>query len=152
MQLTMSDGSYRSLLASWKSMADAVSSKGKRYADLPKAFAYRKSVTSSCTCRSERSDQMSVTDDPTLRPGDIVVTSEGVRVFRGDRAVPHRTNEFVDYRKAGAVSGQQRAFLDIVDQFHRVQADVKTTQTSSTASASRAQASAPAKGKRWIWK
>jgi hypothetical protein len=67
------------------SIADAVSSKGKRYSALAKAFVYRENVTASCTCRDATSVQMSIADDLTLRPGDIVVTTEGVRILRATR-------------------------------------------------------------------
>ena len=95
---------------------------------------------------------MSVTEDPTLRPGDIVVTSAGVRIFQGDRTVPHSEREFVDYRSAREASGAVRAYLDVVDQPYRARAAAKATETSSTAGeAGRARASAPAaKAKRWM--
>jgi hypothetical protein len=37
----------------------------------------------------------SVFDDPTLRPGDVVVTSEGLRVFRGAPGASHLPGDFV---------------------------------------------------------
>ena len=33
-------------------------------------------------------------DDPTLRPGDVVVTSEGLMVFRGASRLPHARGDF----------------------------------------------------------
>jgi hypothetical protein len=44
---------------------------------------------------------MDVEEDPTLRAGDIVVTAEGPKVFKGGRNAPHKTSDFVpaeDYR------------------------------------------------------
>ncbi len=46
--------------------------------------------------------------DPTLRPGDIVVFPDGPRVFRGDRALPHRAEAFVALEHSRLVSKAAR--------------------------------------------
>ena len=64
----------------------AVAGNGRRYADLPNAFVYRKRIVPGCTCSGRIATgvaQVPVADDPTLRPGDIVATNAGLTVYRG---------------------------------------------------------------------
>ncbi len=64
----------------------AVASDGKRYADLPNAFVYRKQLVAGCTCNGRTAGGLVRTDaksDPTLRPGDIVATNDGLMSYRG---------------------------------------------------------------------
>ena len=68
------------------SIDHAVSSDGKRYAALPAAFVYRKQLVSGCTCNGKSPGGLVHGDaqsDPTLRPGDIVVTNKGLVNYRG---------------------------------------------------------------------
>lgn len=65
----------------------AMARDGSRYADLDNAFVYRKQLVPGCTCNGR--DQfglapVNVNADPTLRPGDVVATKNGmVAVTRG---------------------------------------------------------------------
>jgi hypothetical protein len=64
----------------------AVSSDGKRYSDLPNAFLYRKQTIDNCTCNGRTVGGLVHGDaksDPTLRPGDIVATNQGLMSYRG---------------------------------------------------------------------
>ncbi len=73
---------------------NAVSSDGKRYADLPNAFAYRKKLVAGCTCNGQSAGglvRMDVKTDPTLRSGDMVVTNNGLVIFKG---MKNQTAEF----------------------------------------------------------
>jgi hypothetical protein len=103
----------------------AVASDGKRYTDLPTAFAYRKNLDPGCTCNGKTPwglAKVPVGDDPTLRHGDIVATNEGFTVYNGrDR---ERESSFTPIDSA-KVSKSVRNQL----------ADVKITQ-SATAAAS----------------
>jgi len=68
------------------SVDSAVASDGKRYADLPNAFLYRKQLVQSCTCNGQTAGglvPMNAKNDPTLRPGDMVATNSGVVTFKG---------------------------------------------------------------------
>jgi hypothetical protein len=54
---------------------------GSRYADLPTAFLYRKKLVPGCTCNGRTAFGIApspAADDPTLRPGDIVATRDGL--------------------------------------------------------------------------
>jgi hypothetical protein len=64
----------------------AVASDGTRYSDLPNAFVYRKQYVASCTCNGRTNyglAYMPATDDPTLRPGDVIATNSGFAVYSG---------------------------------------------------------------------
>jgi hypothetical protein len=64
----------------------AIAPNGARYADLDNAFAYRDKVVENCTCNGKDGlglAQLSSLSDPTLRPGDIVATNEGLVNYRG---------------------------------------------------------------------
>jgi hypothetical protein len=69
-------------------IANAYAQDGKRYADLPNAFAYRDKIVSNCTCNGKTVfglARLDVKTDPTLRPGDIVATYDGLAQVRGGR-------------------------------------------------------------------
>jgi len=59
---------------------------------MPNAYGYRKNVTAGCTCNGRTSfglAHIDATTDPTLRPGDIVVTKNSMLAYTGkggDRA------------------------------------------------------------------
>jgi len=61
----------------------SVASDGTRYASLENAFAYRQRIVPSCTCNGSSHfglARITIPADPTLRPGDIVVTAHGTVV------------------------------------------------------------------------
>jgi hypothetical protein len=66
----------------------AVGPNGRRYADLDNAFTYRDRVVDNCTCNGKDAFglvRIDVSSDPTLRPGDIVATKDGLVAFNGGR-------------------------------------------------------------------
>lgn len=66
----------------------AASADGTRYASLPNAFVYRQQIVSNCTCNGKDAfglARMNVEDDPTLRPGDIVATRDGLKAYSETR-------------------------------------------------------------------
>jgi hypothetical protein len=76
----------------------AASSSGKPYTALPNAFVYRDRLVSNCTCTGKDPTgvaQIDALSDPTLRPGDIVVTENGPVVFKGDRRGSRKSSDFV---------------------------------------------------------
>jgi hypothetical protein len=59
---------------------------GQRYTALESAFLYRKKQVANCTCNGKDPFglvPLGVKNDPTLRPGDLVSTSEGLMTFGG---------------------------------------------------------------------
>ena len=64
----------------------AVAKDGVRYADLDSAFIYRKQLVANCTCNGKDAFGLAPFDlssDPTLRPGDIVSTKDGLMAYNG---------------------------------------------------------------------
>jgi hypothetical protein len=64
----------------------AVAKDGARYASLDTAFVFRQQLVANCTCngRSARGlAPIDVSSDPTLRPGDIVSTKNGLMAYTG---------------------------------------------------------------------
>jgi Protein of unknown function (DUF2865) len=62
---------------------------GQRYIELESAFLYRKEVVGNCTCNGRDPFglvPLGVKNDPTLRPGDLISTSEGLMAFGGKSA------------------------------------------------------------------
>jgi hypothetical protein len=64
----------------------AVAQDGEHYANLDAAFAYRKQLVTNCTCNGKDAlglASFDVRTDPTLRPGDIVSTKDGLMAYTG---------------------------------------------------------------------
>ncbi len=77
------------------SVDNASSSDGKRYADLPNAFVYRQRIVAGCTCNGRTAGGLVSIDakaDPTLRPGDMVATNDGLVSYKGRK---DETAEFI---------------------------------------------------------
>jgi hypothetical protein len=75
----------------------AASSSGKPYRALPNAFVYRERLVDNCTCTGKDPTgvaRIEANSDPTLRPGDIVVTNDGPVVFQGERR-SRKASDFV---------------------------------------------------------
>jgi hypothetical protein len=72
----------------------AVAPNGVRYADLDNAFVYRDKLVPNCTCNGKDPyglAHVNTMTDPTLRPGDIVATNDGLVTYRGHS---NKTAEF----------------------------------------------------------
>ncbi len=67
-------------------IGSATAKDGARYADLDTAFIYRKQLVTNCTCNGRDAFGLAPFDlssDPTLRPGDIVATKDGLVAYTG---------------------------------------------------------------------
>ena len=67
-------------------IAYATAVDGTPYARLPNAFAYREKIVPACTCNGRDSfgmATMKIEDDPTLEPGDLVSTKNGLVRYTG---------------------------------------------------------------------
>ena len=73
---------------SGSSIDTAISANGGRYIDLANAYLYRKQAVAGCSCNGRDTFGLARIDaksDPTLRPGDIVATENGLVAFTARR-------------------------------------------------------------------
>jgi len=90
--------SSQTRLYSGSTIDGAVAHDGTRYADLPNAFVYRQHLVAGCTCNGRDQFGLAPVDinkDPTLRPGDVVATQNGMVAFTG------RDNQTAKFTPAG---------------------------------------------------
>jgi len=80
----------------------AVDDSGALYTAMTTAFAFRTIETATCACKSTANGlpQIPMSIDPTLRNGDIIVTQDGLKVFRGNTPAPHPPEDFVSVASA----------------------------------------------------
>jgi len=78
----------------------------RTYGELENAFVHRLRRVQNCSCRgAEREASVEAArQDETLRPGDIIVTENGMEVYQGG-------NQFVDYREAESIGRSMREAL-----------------------------------------
>jgi len=75
----------------------AYSASGERYADSENAFAYRKALRADCTCNGRNPGGLAPVDlamDGSLRPGDVLATTDGLAAYSGIRVGHDRTPDF----------------------------------------------------------
>src|SRR5260370_41207306 len=68
------------------SIDGAYASTGERYAESENAFAYRKALRADCTCNGRDPAGLAPVDltlDTSLRPGDVVATTDGLVAYSG---------------------------------------------------------------------
>lgn len=92
----------------------ALGPNGERYADLPQAFAYRKALKVDCTCNGRDPAGLAPIDlslDTTLRPGDIVATTDGLVAYKGVSPINGQTAEFTPVANYPGLTPELRAKL-----------------------------------------
>ena len=93
---------------------DAAANNGDRYADLANAFVYREKLVADCTCNGKDAlglAPVDVASDPTLRPGDVVATAAGLKVFKGSKGETHKTADFTPIGNTATISADVRRKL-----------------------------------------
>jgi hypothetical protein len=76
---------------------NSVDGKGNRYSKLPNALRFRKEIVPACSCQTKPGDGLAdlpLTQDATLRKGDMIVSKTGVRIFKGSDSFPYRDADF----------------------------------------------------------
>jgi Protein of unknown function (DUF2865) len=71
---------------SGSSIDSSVGPDGRSYRELSTAFTYREKIVPGCTCNGKDAFGLvntPVAEDPTLRPGDIVATNNGLMAYNG---------------------------------------------------------------------
>jgi len=109
-------------------MEDARGDGGRRYGDLAKAFSYRTTFDKACQCRPTGMSWVErILTDPTLRRGDLVVSGDTARVYRGpSSARTHSRSDFVEIQATGAVPAGTLKLADRVLGFSFREAQART--------------------------
>jgi hypothetical protein len=92
---------------------NATARNGDRYADLANAFVYRTRLVDGCTCNGKDAlglARLDIATDPTLKAGDVVATTEGLKVFKGSKT-PHKSADFTPIEDAKKLSADLRRRL-----------------------------------------
>ena len=92
----------------------ATTAAGERYADSENAFAFRKALKADCTCNGRDPTGLAPVDlslDTTLRPGDIIATSNGLVAFSGSQVGNAQTAEFTPVASYPGLTADVRAKL-----------------------------------------
>lgn len=100
------------------SFADARAAEdGSAYSDLPHAFGYTKTLDRSCRCHAHTHRTLaSVLLDHTLRRGDVLMTTHGMKVFEGGASYPYRLSDFGRLATSKDVKKDERGRLTAMEQ------------------------------------
>lgn len=78
-------------------VGDAIGPRGQRYASLEKAFRFRSELSPSCTCNGRPGGGLApvdLSDDFTLRRGDLIAGESGPLLFAGGGRLPFKPAQF----------------------------------------------------------
>jgi hypothetical protein len=87
---------------------------GERYADSENAYAYRKALRADCTCNGRDPAGLAPVDltmDSSLRPGDVIATTDGLVAYSGVRVGNDQTAEFTPVSAYPGLTAEVRARL-----------------------------------------
>jgi hypothetical protein len=107
----------------------AYSASGERYADSENAFAYRKALRADCTCNGRDPAGLAPVDltlDSSLRPGDVIATTNGLVAYSGVRVGNDQTAEFTPVASYPGLTAEVRARLGEI-KVTPVSADIAAT-------------------------
>lgn len=95
---------------------DTAEHEGRPYTALPNAFLFRARLDTACTCTGDGPlglASIPVMRDETLRPGDVVMTAQGARVFRKTEGDPPYTDaSFVPAEEARQLPADLRRRIE----------------------------------------
>jgi Protein of unknown function (DUF2865) len=97
------------------SIDSAYSQNGERYAESENAFAYRKALRADCTCNGRDPAGLAPIDlalDSSLRPGDVIATTEGLVAYSGVRIGNDQTPEYTPVASYPGLTAEVRAHLN----------------------------------------
>ncbi len=92
----------------------ASSANGERYADSENAYAYRKAMRADCTCNGRDPAGLAPVDltlDTSLRPGDVIATTDGLVAYSGAKVGDGQTAEFTPVASYPGLTADVRARL-----------------------------------------
>jgi hypothetical protein len=97
------------------SIDSAYSQAGERYAESENAFAYRKELRADCTCNGRDPAGLAPVDlalDSSLRPGDVIATTDGLVAYSGVRIGNDQTPEYTPVASYPGLTAEVRARLN----------------------------------------
>ena len=97
------------------SIDDAYAANGEHYADSENAYAYRKALRADCTCNGRDPAGLAPIDlalDNSLRPGDVVATTDGLVAYSGPRGGSGPTADFTPVSNYPGLTPEVRARLN----------------------------------------
>jgi hypothetical protein len=92
----------------------ATAGNGERYADSENAFAFRKAMRADCTCNGHGPAGLAPIDltlDTSLRPGDVIATTNGLVAYSGVKAGTGQAAEFTPVASYPGLTADVRARL-----------------------------------------
>ena len=92
----------------------ASSANGERYADSENAYGYRKAMRADCTCNGRGPAGLAPVDltlDTSLRPGDVIATTNGLVAYSGVKGGAGQTAEFTPVASYPGLTAKVRARL-----------------------------------------
>src|SRR5271168_1700863 len=92
----------------------ATSATGERYADSENAYSYRKALRADCTCNGRDPAGLAPVDislDTSLRPGDVIATTNGLVAYSGVRVGNDQAAEFTPVAAYPGLTPEVRARL-----------------------------------------
>ena len=111
------------------SIDSAYAASGERYADSENAFAYRKALRADCTCNGHNPAGLAPIDlalDGSLRPGDVLATTDGLVAYSGIRVGNDQTPDFTPVASFPGLTPEVRARLNAMT-VAPVRADIAAT-------------------------
>ena len=96
------------------SIDGASGANGERYAESENAFAYRKALRADCTCNGRDPAGLAPVDltlDTSLRPGDVIATTNGLVAYSGVKLGASQTAEFTPIAYYPGLTADVRARL-----------------------------------------
>ena len=97
------------------SIDSAYAASGERYDDSENAFAYRKALRADCTCNGANPAGLAPVDlalDGSLRPGDVIATTDGLVAFSGIRVGNDQTPDFTPGASYPSLTPEMRGRLN----------------------------------------
>src|SRR5207302_11122043 len=92
----------------------ASSANGERYAESENAYVYRKALRADCTCNGRDPAGLAPVDltlDTSLRPGDVIATTNGLVAYSGVKVGASQTAEFTPVASYPGLTADVRARL-----------------------------------------
>jgi Protein of unknown function (DUF2865) len=97
------------------SIDSAYATSGERYADSENAFAYRKALHADCTCNGHNPGGLAPVDlalDGSLRPGDVLATTDGLVAYSGIRVGNDQSPDFTPVASFPGLTPEVRTRLN----------------------------------------